>query len=68
MTRWSGPHRDVEQLDWRTGEVVFSQKGVGVPSSWSDNAATIVTTKYFPRRRRDTRALSTRCASSSTGS
>ena len=39
--------RDVVQTNWRSGETVFEQKGVEFPSSWSLNAATIVTTKYF---------------------
>ena len=39
--------RDVVQTNWRTGEVVFEQKGVEFPDFWSVNASTIVTTKYF---------------------
>ena len=39
--------RDVVQTNWKTGEVVFEQKAVGVPELWSVNASTIVTTKYF---------------------
>ncbi len=39
--------RDVVQTNWRTGEVVFEQRGVEYPSTWSVNASTIVTTKYF---------------------
>ena len=39
--------RDVVQTNWKTGEVVFEQRGVEFPASWSVNAATIVTTKYF---------------------
>jgi ribonucleoside-diphosphate reductase alpha chain len=39
--------RDVVQQNWRTGETVFSQKGVEFPDFWSVNASTIVTTKYF---------------------
>lgn len=39
--------RDVVQNNWRTGEVVFEQKGVEFPAFWSVNASTIVTTKYF---------------------
>ncbi len=39
--------RDVVQTNWRTGEAVFEQLGVEFPSSWSVNASTIVTTKYF---------------------
>ncbi|MSY42002.1 MAG: vitamin B12-dependent ribonucleotide reductase, partial [Actinobacteria bacterium] len=39
--------RDVVQNNWKTGEVVFEQRGVEFPESWSVNASTIVTTKYF---------------------
>ena len=39
--------RDVVQSNWKTGETVFEQKGVEFPTSWSVNASTIVTTKYF---------------------
>src|SRR5262245_42282208 len=39
--------RDVVQQNWRTGETVFEQRGVEFPDSWSVNASTIVTTKYF---------------------
>ncbi|MGI5952716.1 MAG: vitamin B12-dependent ribonucleotide reductase [Brooklawnia sp.] len=39
--------RDVVQTNWKTGETVFEQHGVEFPSSWSVNASTIVTTKYF---------------------
>lgn len=39
--------RDVVQTNWKTGEVVFEQRGVEFPSFWSMNAVTIVTTKYF---------------------
>jgi len=39
--------RDVIQTNWKTGEVVFEQKGVEFPLFWSANASTIVTTKYF---------------------
>lgn len=39
--------RDVVQNNWRTGEVVFEQRGVEFPEFWSVNASTIVTTKYF---------------------
>ena len=40
-------HRDVVQQNWKTGETVFEQRGVEFPTSWSVNASTIVTTKYF---------------------
>lgn len=39
--------RDVIQQNWRTGEVVFEQRGVEFPDFWSANAYTIVTSKYF---------------------
>jgi ribonucleoside-diphosphate reductase alpha chain len=39
--------RDVVQTNWKTGATVFEQKGVEFPDTWSVNASTIVTTKYF---------------------
>jgi ribonucleoside-diphosphate reductase alpha chain len=39
--------RDIVQANWKTGETVFEQRGVEFPTSWSVNASTIVTTKYF---------------------
>ncbi|MDI1289298.1 MAG: vitamin B12-dependent ribonucleotide reductase, partial [bacterium] len=39
--------RDVLQTNWKSGEVVFEQRGVEFPDFWSVNASTIVTTKYF---------------------
>src|ERR671921_268626 len=39
--------RDVVQTNWKTGENVFEQRGAEFPDSWSVNASTIVTTKYF---------------------
>ena len=39
--------RDVVQANWKTGEVIFEQRGVEYPDFWSVNASTIVTTKYF---------------------
>jgi ribonucleoside-diphosphate reductase alpha chain len=39
--------RDVVQTNWKSGEIVFEQRGVEYPDSWSVNASTIVTTKYF---------------------
>ncbi|MDR1449550.1 MAG: vitamin B12-dependent ribonucleotide reductase, partial [Propionibacteriaceae bacterium] len=39
--------RDVSQVNWKTGETVFEQRGVEFPDFWSANASTIVTTKYF---------------------
>src|SRR5215203_2372986 len=43
----SWERRDVVQTNWKTGEVVFEQKGVEFPDFWSVNASTIVTTKYL---------------------
>ncbi len=39
--------RDVIQTNWKTGEIVFEQRGAEFPDFWSVNASTIVTTKYF---------------------
>ena len=39
--------RDVVQTNWKSGEVIFEQRGVEFPDFWSVNASTIVTTKYF---------------------
>jgi ribonucleoside-diphosphate reductase alpha chain len=39
--------RDVIQTNWKSGEVIFEQRGVEFPDFWSVNASTIVTTKYF---------------------
>ncbi len=39
--------RDVRLLDHRDGSVSFEQTGVEFPESWSVNATTIVTQKYF---------------------
>ncbi|MDO9496731.1 MAG: vitamin B12-dependent ribonucleotide reductase, partial [Nocardioides sp.] len=39
--------RDVVQTNWKTGATVFEQRGVEYPDTWSVNASTIVTTKYF---------------------
>jgi ribonucleoside-diphosphate reductase alpha chain len=39
--------RNVEQVNWKTGETIFSQSGVEFPATWSTNASTIVATKYF---------------------
>ena len=56
-------YRDVVQKNWSTGEVVFEQTGVEFPDFWSENAATIVTTKYFrgavntPQRENSVRQL-----------
>ena len=39
--------RDIVQTNWKSGEVVFEQRGVEYPEFWSINASMIVTTKYF---------------------
>lgn len=39
--------RDVVQKNWKSGEVVFEQRGVEFPDFWSMNAISIVTSKYF---------------------
>lgn len=39
--------RDVVQTNWKTGETVFEQQNVEFPVTWSANASTIVSTKYF---------------------
>ncbi|MFC4336620.1 vitamin B12-dependent ribonucleotide reductase [Salininema proteolyticum] len=39
--------RDVVMTNWRDGSVNFQQDGVEFPSFWSQNAAQIVTSKYF---------------------
>ena len=55
--------RDVVQINWKTGEVVFEQRGVEFPDFWSVNASTIVTNKYFrgalgtPRRESSLKTL-----------
>lgn len=40
-------HRDIVQTNWKTGEEIFRQEHAEFPTFWSENAATIVTTKYF---------------------
>ena len=39
--------RDIVQTNWKSGEIVFEQRGVEFPDFWSVNASTIVATKYF---------------------
>jgi len=54
--------RDVVMTNWRDGSN-FEQRGVEFPTSWSVNAANIVTTKYFrgavgtPQRERSLKQL-----------
>jgi len=58
--------RDVVQTNWKTGETVFEQKDVEFPTTWSANASTIVSTKYFrgavgsPQREASLKQLITR--------
>ncbi|TXH40400.1 MAG: vitamin B12-dependent ribonucleotide reductase [Actinobacteria bacterium] len=65
--------RDVVQNNWKTGEVVFEQRGVEFPTFWSANASTIVTTKYFrgaqgtPERETSLRQLLDRVVTTYTG-
>jgi len=65
---WS--YRDVIHTDHRTGTVLFEQRNVEFPTTWSDNAVTIVTTKYFrgklgsPQRESSLRQLVERVVSS----
>ena len=42
---WS--RRDVIMRNWRDGSVNFEQAGVEFPDHWSENAVSIVTSKYF---------------------
>lgn len=42
--------RDVQQTNWKTGDVIFEQKGVEFPDFWSDDAVQITTSKYFRGR------------------
>lgn len=39
--------RDAKLIDHSTGAVVFEQRGVEVPESWSQNATNILAQKYF---------------------
>ncbi len=39
--------RDVVMTNWRDGSINFEQRGVEFPDFWSENAVTIVTSKYF---------------------
>jgi ribonucleoside-diphosphate reductase alpha chain len=43
----SWERRDIVQTNWKSGEIVFEQRGVEFPDFWSVNASTIVATKYF---------------------
>jgi len=60
--------RDAVITDWRTGAVAFEQRDVEFPATWSMNATTIVTQKYFrgqlgtPQRERSVRQMVDRVA------
>jgi ribonucleoside-diphosphate reductase alpha chain len=43
--------RDIEIIDYEKDEVIFSQKDVETPINWSQNAITIVASKYFQENR-----------------
>ena len=38
---------DVVITDYKTGEVVFEQRNIEVPATWSETATNIVASKYF---------------------
>jgi len=60
--------RDAVIKDWRTGGIAFEQHGVEFPVSWSQNATTIVSQKYFrgtpgtPQREHSVRQMIDRVA------
>ncbi|GAA2381342.1 vitamin B12-dependent ribonucleotide reductase [Dactylosporangium salmoneum] len=64
--------RDVVMTNWRDGSINFEQRGVEFPTTWSVNAANIVTTKYFrgavgtPQREQSLRQLIDRVVSTYT--
>jgi ribonucleoside-diphosphate reductase alpha chain len=39
--------REVKLTDFKTGDIVFQQSGVRVPSTWSETATKIMANKYF---------------------
>src|SRR5262245_3283030 len=45
MVEWE--RRDARLVDHRTGNIIFEQRGVEVPSFWSVNATNILAQKYF---------------------
>lgn len=45
MTEWIKRHASVR--DFATNEIIFEQKDVEVPASWSQNATNILAQKYF---------------------
>ena len=65
--------RDAVISDWKTGKPAFEQRGVEFPRSWSMNATTIVTQKYFrgtlgtPEREHSVRQMIDRVADTITG-
>ncbi|MDQ3710209.1 MAG: hypothetical protein M3387_13050, partial [Actinomycetota bacterium] len=60
--------RDAVIKDWRTGGIAFEQRDVEFPVSWSQNATTIVSQKYFrgtpgtPQREHSVRQMIDRVA------
>ncbi|MDQ3932732.1 MAG: vitamin B12-dependent ribonucleotide reductase [Actinomycetota bacterium] len=60
--------RDAVIKNWRDGTISFEQRGVEFPASWSMNATTIVTQKYFrgplgtPERERSVKQMIDRVA------
>jgi ribonucleoside-diphosphate reductase alpha chain len=55
--------RDAVIQNFKTGEVAFEQKGIGVPKQWSQNATNIAAQKYFrgslgtPQRERSVKQM-----------
>ena len=45
--RFTWSRRDVVMRNWRDGSINFEQRGVEFPTHWSENAVSIVTSKYF---------------------
>ncbi len=45
--RFTWSRRDVVMRNWRDGSINFEQLGVEFPTHWSENAVSIVTSKYF---------------------
>jgi len=60
-------HRRVEYrtaaITNESGEVIFEQKNVEVPKSWSMTATNIVASKYFHGKAREFRNVNRACAS-----
>ena len=45
--RFTWTRRDVVMRNWRDNSINFEQRGVEFPDHWSENAVSIVTSKYF---------------------